>query len=70
LAVAVTLVTVVALAIVSVAGARAPAVYRNCKHLNARYPHGLGRVHAQDKTAGAPVTTFFCSDRLYRLAMS
>jgi hypothetical protein len=60
----------VALTIVGAAGARVPALYKNCHNLNQRYRHGLGRVHAHDKTTGVPVTTFFRSDRLYRLAIS
>jgi Excalibur calcium-binding domain len=64
------LVAVTALVLVAVASAKAPALYKNCRHLNAKYPHGLGRVHAHDKTSGAPVTRFFRSDRLYRRAMS
>lgn len=64
------LIAVIALVVVSGAGAKSPPLYRSCKHLNARYPHGLGRAHAHDRTSGAPVTSFFRSDRLYRLAMS
>jgi Excalibur calcium-binding domain len=59
-----------ALAIVSVAGARIPPPYKNCTAVNKKYPHGIGRAHAYDKTSGTPVTTFVRSDRLYRLAMS
>jgi hypothetical protein len=44
-----------------------PGKYRNCKALNRRYPHGVGRVGARDKTSGVPVTTFRRSPRLYRL---
>ena len=69
-AAAVILVAAVALAIVAAASAKAPALYGNCHNLNARYLHGLGRVYAHDKTNGLPVTVFFRSDRLYRLAMS
>jgi hypothetical protein len=38
--------------------------------VNARYPHGVGKVGAHDKTSGEPVTNFRRSTRLYRLAMS
>ena len=68
--VAVVLIGAVALAAASTADARIPALYRNCKALNAKYPHGIGRLHASDKTSGTPVTTFVRSDHLYRLAMS
>jgi hypothetical protein len=59
-----------ALSVVSAAGARIPAPYKNCTAVNKKYPHGIGRAHAHDKTSGTPVTTFFRSDRLYKLAMS
>ena len=39
--------------------------YANCKSLNAKYPHGVGRVGARDKTSGTPVTTFKRSNALY-----
>jgi hypothetical protein len=67
---AVMLLVGVALTFVSVAGAKIPPLYKNCAALNKKYPHGVGRVHAHDKTSGTPVTTFFRSDRLYRLAIS
>jgi hypothetical protein len=40
--------------------------YKNCKALNARYPHGVGRFGARDHTSGTPVTNFRRSNRLYR----
>lgn len=40
--------------------------YPNCKALNARYPHGVGRVGARDHTSGTPVTNFKRSNKLYR----
>jgi hypothetical protein len=41
--------------------------YPNCKTLNKRYPHGVGRVGARDRVRGDtdPVTTFKRSNRLY-----
>jgi hypothetical protein len=44
-----------------------PGKYANCKALNRKYPHGIGRVGARDKTSGVPVTNFKRSNRLYRL---
>jgi hypothetical protein len=41
-----------------------------CGQVNAKYPHGVGKVGAHDKTSGVPVTTFKRSTRLYRIAMS
>jgi hypothetical protein len=47
-----------------------PRLWRKCANVNARYPHGVGKVGAHDKTSGEPVTNFRRSTRLYRLAMS
>ena len=41
----------------------------NCTVVNKRYPHGVGKVGAHDKTGGTPVTTFKRSTYLYRTAM-
>ena len=46
-----------------------PKLYKNCTNLNKKYPHGLGRANARDKTSGTPVTNFKRSTRLYKLAM-
>jgi len=46
-----------------------PALWKNCTHVNKRYPHGVGRVGAHDKTRGTPVTNFKRSTFLYRIAM-
>ena len=45
-----------------------PAVYRNCTALNQKYPHGIGKLNARDKTSGRPVTTFLRNTRLYNFA--
>jgi hypothetical protein len=37
--------------------------------VNKRFPHGVGRVGAHDRTSGIPVTNFRRSNRLYREAM-
>ena len=50
--------------------AATPALYKNCTNLNKRYPHGLGKVGARDRTSGTPVTNFKRSTKLYKLAMS
>ncbi|HEX2461687.1 MAG TPA: excalibur calcium-binding domain-containing protein [Vicinamibacterales bacterium] len=49
------------------ATATASIKYPNCKTLNKRYPHGVGRVGARDHVRGdtEPVTTFRRSNRLY-----
>jgi len=62
LAVAAALLLLVAYA----AQAATPMRFRNCATLNARYPHGVGRVGARDQTSGSqPVTTFKRSNALY-----
>jgi hypothetical protein len=50
--------------------AKAPAWTKNCTALNKRYPHGLGRLAARDKTSGTPVRNFKRSTTLYKLADS
>ncbi len=52
------------------ASAAMPAVYKNCTNLNKKYPHGLGRAGAVDKTSDEPVTSFTRNTRLYKIAMS
>jgi Excalibur calcium-binding domain len=47
-----------------------PVLYKNCTNLNKKYPHGLGKVGARDRTSGTPVTNFARSTRLYNVAMS
>jgi len=68
-----TSVLVVAAAVFVGAGAAAstktPPLYKNCAHLNAKYPHGIGKVGAHDKTSGEPVTNFKRSNKLYATAM-
>jgi hypothetical protein len=44
--------------------------WQNCAHVNQKYPHGVGKVGARDKTAGVRVTTFKRSNALYRAAMN
>jgi hypothetical protein len=53
-------------------GKRIPALYRSCKALNTRYPHGVGKTNAHDRTTSGsePVRTFRRSTKLYRLAIS
>jgi Excalibur calcium-binding domain len=51
------------------ADARPPAPYTNCTVFNKKYPHGVGKLTARDKTSGDPVTAFKRSTLLYRRAM-
>jgi hypothetical protein len=46
-----------------------PRLYKNCTNFNNRYPHGVGRRTARDKTSGTPVTSFTRSTVLYNRAM-
>ena len=46
-----------------------PARWKNCTNVNKRYPHGVGRVGARDKTSGEPVTNFKRSTLLYKTAI-
>jgi Excalibur calcium-binding domain len=68
------LVLAVALALLVMAptaAARMPLLYRSCAHLHTKYPHGVGRAKARDRTTGTqPVTTFRRSDKLFALVMS
>src|SRR5688572_25156781 len=51
------------------AGSAIPALYKNCTNLNKKYPHGVGRANAKDKSPD-PVTTFKRSTKIYNTAMS
>ena len=61
------LLAVVAVAcLLAAAGSAEMSKFRNCRALNARYPHGVGRVGARDHTSsGDPVTDFKRSNKLY-----
>ena len=47
-----------------------PYVWKNCTNVHTKYPHGVGKANARDKTSGTPVTTFKRSTRLYNIAAS
>jgi hypothetical protein len=48
-----------------------PYRWKNCTIVNKRFPHGVGRYGAHDRTRSGtdPVTDFRRSNRLYREAM-
>jgi hypothetical protein len=48
---------------------RVPAKWRSCAAVHRRYPHGIGRAGAHDRTRGKPVTTFRRSTKLYEQAV-
>jgi hypothetical protein len=58
-----------ALVVAAPASAISPP-WKNCAQVNQKYPHGVGKVGAHDKTVGVPATTFKRSDALYRTAMN
>ena len=47
-----------------------PYVWQSCTKVHTKYPHGVGKANARDKTSGTPVTTFKRSTRLYNVARS
>jgi Excalibur calcium-binding domain len=55
---------------VELARATIPAPWKNCTNVHKKYPHGVGKLHARDRTSGTPVTTFKRGTRLYNIAMS
>jgi hypothetical protein len=69
--IAVALLVTIALALgASTAQAAAPLLYKNCTNFNKKYPHGVGRLGARDKTkSGDPVTNFRRSTLIYKTAM-
>jgi Excalibur calcium-binding domain len=46
------------------------SIWDNCTKVHTRYPHGVGKRYAHDKTSGTPVTNFKRSTLLYNRAMS
>ena len=62
---------IAALAVPGLGAATIPRLYSNCAHLNARYPHGVGKVGARDHvSSGHPVTNFKRSNSIFARAMS
>jgi Excalibur calcium-binding domain len=51
------------------AGGAIPYRWKNCTIVNKRFPHGVGKLRAHDKTSGTPVTTFRRSTLIYLRAM-
>jgi hypothetical protein len=64
---------VVGLAVLSASASAAreaiPYRWKNCTIVNKRFPHGVGKLRAHDKTSGTPATNFRRSTRLYNEAM-
>ena len=51
------------------ASAHTTGIHDNCTELQKRWPHGVGKRGARDRTSGTPVTTFKRSTKQYRIAM-
>jgi hypothetical protein len=64
-----TVISATACGSVAAAARAVPAPWQNCAHVNKKYPHGVGRGNAKDKTSGTPVTAFKRNTRLYRIAI-
>jgi hypothetical protein len=50
--------------------AHTTGIHDNCTNLNKKWPHGVGRKGARDKTSGKPVTNFYRNTKQYNLAVS
>jgi hypothetical protein len=62
--------SVVGVAPAPAAPERVPLRWKNCTIVNKRFPHGVAKLRAHDKTTGTPpVTNFRRSTRLYLEAM-
>jgi Excalibur calcium-binding domain len=46
-----------------------PYRWKNCSIVNKRFPHGVGKLRAHDRTSGTPVTNFRRSTVIYLRAM-
>jgi hypothetical protein len=52
------------------AAAHTTGIHDNCTKLNQKWPHGVGRRGARDKTSGTPVTSFYRNTTAYNRAVS
>ena len=52
-------------AIAPAATAHTTGIHDNCTNLNKKWPHGVGRMKAVDKTTGIKVKNFFHSNKAY-----
>jgi hypothetical protein len=64
-------VALVALTPIPAATGSVSSLWENCTSVHTRYPHGVGRSNAHDRTRSGtnPVTNFKRSTRLYNAAM-
>ena len=54
----------------TVSAEAASGIYKNCTAFHKKYPHGVGKSGAKDKTSSKPVTNFKKSTKIYKAAMS
>jgi hypothetical protein len=52
------------------ASAHTTGIHDNCTNLNKKWPHGVGRANAVDKTSGVKVRNFYHDTTAYRTADS
>ncbi len=50
------------------AQAHTTGIHDNCTKLNQKWPHGVGRRRAVDRTSGTPVRNFYRNTDAYNLA--
>lgn len=62
------LVSTVSLAAAPSAVAHTTGIHDNCTNLNKKWPHGVGRNGAVDKTSGTRVTNFTRNTKAYKAA--
>jgi Excalibur calcium-binding domain len=53
---------------VSPAQAHTTGIHDNCTKLNQKWPHGVGRRNAHDRTSGTPVRNFYRNTDAYNRA--
>lgn len=53
------------LVLVAPAEAHTTGIHDNCTNLNKKWPHGVGRRNAVDKTSGVRVTSFYRNNDAY-----
>ena len=53
---------------VTTAEAHTTGIHDNCTNLNKKWPHGVGRRGAVDRTSGTPVRSFYRNTKAYNEA--
>ncbi len=60
-----TVLAVAGTVLVGPADAHTTGIHDNCTNLNKKWPHGVGRRNAVDKTSGVRVTNFYRNNDAY-----